>query len=221
MQNDLITLEVVDADGAIQESIEGLGEDTRSDFLRRAAVGGGSLLAGGVLMGGLPSLAQAKRPSKRGDVKILNFALTLEFLEAEFYAEAVRKGALSGDALAAARIVRAHEADHVKALKKVLGGAAVKKPKFDFRGTTEDQAKFLQTALVLEETGVAAYAGQAGNIKQGPVLAAAASILTVEARHAAQFRSLNGKSFAPRSFDRPKTRPAVLRAVAKTRFIKN
>ena len=131
---DLITLEVVDADGAIRESVEELGADTRGDFMRKAAVGGGSLLAGGVLMGGLPTLAEAAHRSKARDVKILNYALTLEYLEAAFYAEAVRKGALSGDALSAAKVVAKHESDHVKALKKALGSAAVKKPKFDFKG---------------------------------------------------------------------------------------
>jgi hypothetical protein len=220
MKDDLMTLEVVDADGAIQEHIDGLGDATRSDFLKRAAIGGGSLVAGGVLMGGLPSVALGARRSKANDVKILNFALTLEYLEAAFYAEAVSKGALSGGALDAAKIVRNHEADHVKALKKALGSAAVKKPKFDFKGTTEDQSKFLQTALALEETGVAAYSGQAGNIKQGAVLAAAASILTVEARHAAHFRTLNGEKFAPRSFDVAKNKKQILAAVGKTGFIK-
>jgi rubrerythrin len=216
----LITLEVVDADGAIRESVEELGADTRGDFMRKAAVGGGSLLAGGVLMGGLPTLAEASRRSKARDVKILNYALTLEYLEAAFYNRAVAHGALKGEVLAAARIVRKHENAHVQALKKVLGNAAVKRPKFDFKGTTDDQDKFLQTAVVLENTGVAAYSGQATNIKQRAVLAAAASILTVEARHAAHFNSLVGRSFAPRSFDRPRSKKYILRKVGKTGFIK-
>jgi rubrerythrin len=219
MQNDLITLEVVDADGAIRETADDLGSDTRGDFLRKSAIGGGSLLAGGVLMGGLPSIAQAARKSKANDVKILQYALTLEYLEAAFYNEAVKRGNLSGDVLAVTKVVQAHENTHVAALRKALGNAAPKKPKFDFKDTTSDPAKFLQTAIVLEETGVAAYLGQAGNIKQTAVLATAGSILTVEARHAARFKALGGGKFAPRAFDKPKSKKAVLKAVGETGFI--
>jgi rubrerythrin len=219
--SDLIRLEELDVDGAIREAADGAG-DTRMDFFKKAAVGGGSLVAGGALMGGLPSLAMgASKPSKKNDVKILQFALTLEYLEAAFYNEAVSKGALSADALVAAKVVQKHENAHVKALKKALGSAAPKKPDFDFKGTTEDNAKFLATAQTLEDTGVAAYSGQAGNIFQPAVLAAAASILTVEARHASRFRTLNGNNFAPVSFDKPKTKKQILAAVKKTGFIKS
>jgi hypothetical protein len=220
MSDQPITLEVVDADGAIQEATADLGSDTRGDFFRKAAVGGGSLLAGGVLLSGLPSLAEAATKSNANDVRILNYALTLEYLESAFYDEAVASGALAGSLLDAAKIVKAHEDAHVKALKKTLGKAAVKKPKFDFKGTTTDPNKFLQTAVVLENTGVAAYSGQATNIKQAAVVKAAVSILTVEARHAAHFNALASKSFAPRAFDAPKSKSAVLKAVKKTGFIK-
>ena len=100
------------------------------------------------------------KPSKKQDVAILNYALTLEYLEAAFYTEAVSKSAISGDALAAAKIVRDHKEGHVKAIKSVLGRAAVKKPKFDFKNTTGDQKTFLATAVALEDTGVSAYAGR-------------------------------------------------------------
>jgi rubrerythrin len=221
MSNDLITLEVVDADGAIREASDDIGSDTRGDFLRKAAVGGGSLLAGGVLMGGMPTLASAARRSKKNDVAILNYALTLEYLEAAFYNEAIKNGKLSGDVLAAAKIVQKHENAHVKALKKALGSAAVKKPKFDFKDTTSDPAKFLQTAVTLENTGVAAYSGQATNILQPAVVKAAVSILTVEARHASRFNTLAGANFAPRSFDVPSSKKRVLKAVKATGFIKS
>jgi rubrerythrin len=219
MKNDPMTLDVVDADGAIRETAEQLGIDTRASFLRKAAVGGGSLVAGGALLGGLPTLADAATKSKANDVKILNYALTLEYLESAFYNEALAKGALTGDVLAAAKLVQKHENAHVKTLKQVLGKAAVKKPKFDFQGTTSDPAKFLATAVVLENTGVAAYSGQAANIKQAAVIKAAVSILTVEARHASRFNSLAGTEFAPRSFDVPKSKKQVLSAVKKTGFI--
>ena len=88
------------------------------------------------------------------DVAILNFALTLEYLEAAFYAEAVSKGNFSGKVGTFARVVAKHEAAHVAFLKSALGSAAVKSPKFDFKGSNTDQAKFLATAQVLEDTGV-------------------------------------------------------------------
>jgi len=174
-----------------------------------------------VLLSGFPGVANAARPSKKQDIAILNFALTLEYLEANFYKEALAKGALNGDVLATTKIVSAHENTHVRTLKKVLGRNAVKKPRFDFKNTTGDQATFLKTAVVLEDTGVMAYAGQGPRILQKPIVKAALSILTVEARHAAQFRDLNNQNFAPRAFDRAKSMRQVLAAVKKTGFIKS
>jgi hypothetical protein len=215
--SDLIRLDELDADGAIREAAAEAG-DTRMDFFKKAAVGGGTLVAGGALMGGLPSLAMGAKRSKKNDAAILKFALTLEYLESAFYDEAVKNGALTGDVLAAAKIVQKHERTHVKTLKGIV---SVKKPKFDFKDTTSDQAKFLATAQVLEDTGVAAYSGQAPNILQRAVLVAATSILTVEARHASRFRTLNGANFAPAAFDKPKTKKQILKAVAGTGFIKS
>jgi hypothetical protein len=212
----------VDADGAIQEAHEALGGDTRGDFFKKAALGGGALLGSGALLGGLPALASgATKKSAKNDVKILNYALTLEYLEAAFYKEAVSGGVVNGPALDGAKIVAKHEADHVKALKTALGSAAVKQPKFDFQGTTKDQAKFIATAVALENTGVAAYLGQAGNILNPKILLAAASILPIEARHASFFNTLNGQSFAPASFEKGKSMAAILKAVKKTGFIKS
>jgi hypothetical protein len=215
---DRITVEALDVDGALREAESRVAGDTRADFFRKAAVGGGSLIGGGVLLSGVAAPALA-RPSKKQDVAILNYALTLEYLEAAFYAEAVSKGAIGGDALAAARIVRDHEQAHVKALKQVLGRAAVKRPKFDFKNTTGDQDTFLATAVALEDTGVAAYAGQGPRLLQKPVVRAALSIHSVEARHAAHFRSLAGKSFAPDAFDAPKSMKQVLKLVKGTGFL--
>jgi hypothetical protein len=218
---DRITLETIDADGAIQEAYDDAGGDTRADLFRKAAVGGGTLIGGGVLLSGFPALAGAasSRKSKKNDVKILNFALTLEYLEAEFYKQAIAGGALSGAPLETARIVGAHENAHVKFLRDALGRKAVKKPKFDFKDTVTNQAKFLQTAVALEDTGVAAYAGQVTKVFQPAVLKAAASIHSVEARHASRFRSLTDANFAPRAFDRPFSMKKTLRVVENTGFI--
>jgi hypothetical protein len=134
--------------------------------------------------------------------------------------EALAKKALAPVTLAAARVIAKHEAAHVKFLKKGLGSHAVKKPKFDFKGTTSNNTKFIQTAITLEDTGVAAYAGQGPRLSQVPLVKAALSIHSVEARHAVAVRSLGGKTFAPVAFDKPKSMKQVLRAVKKTGFIK-
>ena len=207
---DLIQLDLVDADGAIRETADAAAGDTRADFMRKAALGGGALLGGSVLLSGFPALADAKR-SKKQDVKILNYALTLEYLENEFYKEALAKAGLSGDALRAAQVIQSHEEAHVEFLKTALGKAAVKKPKFDFGTATANQANFLATAVVIEDTGVSAYAGQGPRLKQAPVVKAALSIHSVEARHAAFVRELAGKSFAPKAFDKPASMQKVLK----------
>jgi rubrerythrin len=185
------------------------------------------LLAGA---GGLASLllpkAASARPggSKAQDVKILNYALTLEYLEAAFYAEALRMG-YTGAVGRFVSVVASHEATHVATLKGVLGSKAVKSPKFDFKGTTRQWKTFLRTSKVLEDTGVAAYQGQAPLIHQNAVLGPAGAILAVEARHAAWVRDLlyAGKSVkpAPEAFSTPMSMSQVLSAVKKTGFIKS
>ena len=223
--SDVITVEALDieeldVDGAIREAEDAVEGDSRADFLRKAAVGGGALLGGGVLLSGLPALAEAK-PSKKQDIAILNYALTLEYLESAFYNEALAGNALSPANVNAARVIAKHEAAHVKFLKKGLGSRAVKKPKFDFKGTTGDNAKFIATAITLEDTGVAAYAGQGPRLSQVPLVKAALSIHSVEARHAAAVRTLTGRQFAPAAFDKPKSMKQVLRAVKATGFIQS
>lgn len=208
--SDLIKLDLIDVDGAVREAEDGVAGDTRAAFLRKAALGGGALLGGSVLLSGFPTLVNAK-PSKQQDVKILNYALTLEYLENEFYKEALAKAGLSGDPLRAAQVVQKHEQAHVEFLRKALGKAAVKKPKFDFGSGTANQDNFLATAVVLEDTGVSAYAGQGPRLKQRPVIEAALSIHSVEARHAAFLRELAGKSFAPEAFDKAAGMDAVLK----------
>jgi len=179
------TLDHLDRDGAIRETAEGVDGETRAAFFRKAGLAGGGLVAGGALLGGLPSVAAAK-PSAKRDVKILNFALTLEFLEAAFYVEARDSGALSGRTLDFAKLVADHETTHVQFLQKALGSAAVKSPQFDFKGTTKNQGTFQQTALTLENTGVRAYLGQAAKLTPKS-LKAAASIVTIEAAALSDF----------------------------------
>ncbi|MGH2782532.1 MAG: ferritin-like domain-containing protein [Thermoleophilaceae bacterium] len=212
-----LSYQAVDRDGAVGEALAGLPEgDSRSDFLRKSVVMGGALAGGGALFAALAETAHAQ---SRGDVAILNFALTLEYLEAEFYREAVRRDRLSGDTRRFARVVARHEATHVRTLKSVLGSSAVGKPRFNFRGTTSNQRRFQATAQALEDTGVRAYLGQAANLDSDDLVTAAGTIVTVEARHAAWIRHIRGESPAPRAFDDPATKRQILRIVGRTRFI--
>ena len=214
-------LEELDRDGAIQEAAEKVDPFTRASFLRKAGVGAGAVVAAGGLAGALPALAEGAIP--KSDVAILNFALTLEELEAAFYTEAVRKNRFQGKPRQFAQVVGRHERAHVAFLRGALGRAAVAKPKFDFKGTTENPTRFLATAKVLEETGVSAYLGQTPLIKNKQVLAAAGSILPVEARHAAWVRDILGgtgnNNPAPFAFDKPLSKAKVLAAVKGTGFI--
>jgi rubrerythrin len=210
-------LEELDVDGAIREAASKVDGDTRAAFLKKAGIGAGAVVAGGVFAGAIPGIASAG--VAKSDVAILNYALTLEYLEAAFYAEAVSQGKFTGKTGAFASVVARHEQAHVAFLKSALGSAAVKSPKFDFKGTTTDEAKFMATAQVLEDTGVAAYLGQAGNIKSKKILSAAGSILAVEARHAGWIRDLNNVSGAPASFQDSKTKAQILAAVKGTGFI--
>jgi hypothetical protein len=210
-------LEELDVDGAIREAVDNVGGDSRGTFLRKAGLGAGAVIGSSAFFGALPAIASAGVAAS--DVAILNYALTLEYLEAAFYNEAVAKGRFPGKVGKFASVVAGHENAHVAFLKNALGSAAVKKPAFDFKGTTTNEAKFKATAQVLEDTGVAAYLGQVGNIKSKQILGAAGSILPVEARHAGWIRDINGVVGAPRAFEGSKTKAQVLAAVKGTGFI--
>lgn len=212
----MIDFEQLDRDGAIAEAADDVAGDTRADFLRKALVAGGGLAGGGAALAAFAAPAGAQSAS---DVNILNFALTLEFLEAEFYTKAERGGALSGRLARFARIVGEHERAHVAALQKTLGNKAVEKPKFDFQGTTENPALFGKTAATLEATGVAAYGGAAPMVQSKAVLEAAIAIHTVEARHTAWIKNIIGEPPAPVAFYEPMSVSQVLAAVTATGFI--
>jgi hypothetical protein len=224
---DQINLEAIDIDGAVREAAEEVGGDTRLGFLRKGALAGGAAVSGGAILSALvPStaLAAGRPPSTfgAGDIGILNFALTLEYLESSFYNEATSAGKITNPALVQLlRTVTKDENAHVKYLKAALGRHAVKKPNFDFQGIPSDQAKFAATTYVLENTGVHAYLGQAANIQSGKVLLAAASIVTVEARHAGAIGLYLGKAIAPSGpFDTGLTAAQILADVKKTGFLK-
>jgi hypothetical protein len=217
------------------EATEALEGDTRLSFLKKAGLAGGAVMGGGALLSALTpaaSMAAGKgRPPARfgkGDIGILNYALTLEYLEAAFYNEATanqKKSSFIKDKQAQVflKTVTADENAHVAFLKKALGSKAVAAPKVDFGGTTSEETSFIKTAVALENTGVGAYSGQALNINSPAYIAAALSIWSIEARHASVAGLLlkpTPSSLTPNGpFDRPKTAAQVLKAVEATGFL--
>jgi hypothetical protein len=233
-----INLQEIDVDGAVSEAreaaIDGLpAGDTRLSFLRKSAVAGGAAVSGGALLGAFAPSALAAgggRPPKsfgKGDIGILNYALTLEYLEAAFYNGATAANlSLTPQTGAFLKIATRDENAHVAFLKKALGSKAAKEPTFNFKGANTSPEMFMKTAQVLENTGVHAYSGQALNIKSAAYVKAALSILTIEARHASVIGLLNegaapsGTEMTPSGpFDTPLTAAAVLKAVKETGFI--
>jgi hypothetical protein len=184
---------------------------------RGAFIARGALAAGAVYGAGAVSPFVGSALAQSGDIEIVNFALTLEYLEAAFYTRAVKEvSGLSGDVMKLAREIRDNEVEHVDALTatvKQLGGKPAATPTFDFGGAFSSEATFLKTANVLEDTGVSAYNGAGPAIQSKDILAAAGGIVQVEARHAALIRLLRGKAPAPQAFDKSSTTDEVLAAV--------
>ena len=202
-----------DVDGAVRETCDSMHRHTRSTFLRGTA--GASLGALGTVAV-WPAAASARASS---DVAILNFALALEYLQASFYTEAERIGALHGAVKHQAEVVGAHERAHVKAFKQLLGAKAIKEPRFNFHGVTESQDAFRRTAVAFEDLAVAAYKGQAPMIRSRSYLAGAIGIHSVEARHAAWIRRLAGFLPAANAFDDPLDAHHVVKIVNSTHFV--
>jgi hypothetical protein len=225
-----INLDEVDRDGALREAAAEVSGDTRLGFLKKAGIGAGAVMSGGAVLSALaPDAFAAKqlgRPPKKfgkGDIGILNYALTLEYLEAAFYNGATAANLpLTAQGQVFLATVTKDENEHVAFLKKGLGSKAVKEPKFDFKGANTNAEMFMATAEVLENTGVHAYSGQALNITTPKYVKAAISILTIEARHASVIGLLNGSKgmLTPNgAFDTPLTASQVLKAVEGTGFI--
>ncbi|HUC07910.1 MAG TPA: ferritin-like domain-containing protein [Solirubrobacterales bacterium] len=151
----------------------------------------------------------------KGDVGILNYALTLEYLETAFYADVAKSGLFKGSDLETIRKFGSEEAEHVTALTgfvKQMGGKPAPKPKTEF--PLKNAKSVLELAATVEDLGAAAYLGQAANIEGASVLSAALSIHSVEGRHAAALSTLLGKPITPDgAFAKPASADEVLKSV--------
>jgi DNA-binding phage protein len=236
------SLDQIDVDGAIREAAHEASEslddgDTRMDFLKKAGLAGGAVMGGGALLGAIsPAAAMAKGgkgrpPAKfgKGDVGILNYALTLEYLESAFYNETTQNVhrhnfMKNKQAQAFLKETTKDENAHVAFLKKALGNKAVAKPSFDFGRATHGESHFLKLAFTFENTGVHAYLGQALNIQSPAYVSAALSIAAVEARHASVVGLILDRTpfgVSPDgAFNKPLTAGQVLQAVEGLGVIK-
>jgi hypothetical protein len=175
------------------------GTEPRRAFLERAVVGGGVVVAGGVLATGLPRHG-ATATSPALDRRVLRYLLRLEQLQEALYREARAEGKLRGELREFVEVASRDERAHVALLRRSLPRGGVRSRKFDFGNATTNARTFGAKALQLEELVTSAYIGQAANLSPRTV-AKAARIASVEARHAAWLSDIAGKHPAPRAAD--------------------
>ncbi len=182
----------------------------RSDFLAGGLVAGGAAVAGGVVLGGVATGDAAKLSAQ--DARALGLILLVEYTEDAFYREAIERDALEGELRVFARQVSGQEKQHLDFVRKALGDQAEARPRFDFGSAAAEPRSFADTAARLEDLAVAAYNGQATNVSPD-ILAAAATVVSVEARHAAWIRSISGDPPAPDATDTPQSADEVLQGL--------
>jgi hypothetical protein len=213
---------------AQQQIVTTMDEIRGRSTSRRGFLGGSARLAGG----GAVALAAVSLPFLRGggnalaaedfadDLDVVQYALTLEHLEYAFYRDGLQQFSKAdvddvypSNLYTFLEAVRNHEGTHVEQLIAVvnqLGGTPVEEAKCDFGYTDLDS--FLNTAALLENTGVSAYAGAAPFIQDKAILAAALGIHSIEARHASYLNFRTGDPPAPVSNDVPMSKDDVLKA---------
>lgn len=200
---------------------------SRRSFLGKALSGGVVAAAVASLPGAVSGLRAQTTNDAAGDIAVLNYALTLEHLEARFYVQGLQRFGAGdfrngkhvsrlgpetvGRIHELLTVIRDHEVEHVRVLQNVitsLGGTPVGPCTYDFGYRNVDQ--FLAVAQALENTGVMAYDGAIADITSPALQTAGATIATVEARHAAYLNLINGASPFPDAFDTPKTMAEIL-----------
>jgi len=187
----------------------------RSSFLMKGILAAGATY-GAFAAGPMLRTAFAQGGGSEGDIEILNFALTLEYLETAFYEEAGKQAKLSSDVGALAKSFGEQEAEHVAGLTQAiedLGGKPVDAPGVDFGDAFSSEDAFLTTAITFEDLGVSAYNGAGPMITSKDLLATAGAIVQVEGRHAAAVRNAAGEPAAPDAFDPTLTVDEVTKAV--------
>lgn len=205
---------------------------------RKFLAGSAAALAGGALLA-VPRVAEAHNPpNPPTDIDILNYALTLERLEATFYRRVLDRYS-EGDFQSSAYLswlganvrnhiyenfqaISNHEDTHVKTLVTVikgLGGKPVPPCEYNFGITSVESA--LKVARVLENTGVRAYDGAIAHIEAADYLTAGATIATVEARHASYLNLINGDEPFPKPFDEPVAPQKICNTVNSTFIVRS
>ena len=249
-----ISIDQIDPSGDIRQMADDAGaldlNGTRRNLLKQAGVAGVGVFGVNALLSPLDAFAAASASQKgkystavklsnstrigrtkgpsANDVKIGNYALTLEYLEAAFYAAADSMKYADKDIAEAAKVLADHEQQHVDALKKVLGKAAVKAPKINgdtVAALLKDQETFIKTAASIEPVGTSAYAGAGPYITNLGIVQAALSIHSVEANHAAytasivKFKGLGNASPVPNAFNPAASFSKVISTVSGLKIV--
>jgi len=211
---DDFTLAELDPQGALEEAATAAFPHTRLEFLRRGVLGGGALAAALAL----PTEADGAIAQTKGDIAIVNFDVVLEWLQSALYVEAQRIGALRPETLDWARVVGAHELAHAEALRRLVDRPP-RRPAFNFRDVTARERSFVRTAVAFEDLTAALLKWQALRLRSRQLLATAATLHSVETRHAAWIRRIIGLRPVSSAFDEEAPQRDMERLIASTGFV--